>query len=207
MAPCSTWKGSLKFSSTACRVSMTPATSGNETVYFYPFDRMARQPAVPGVDCIDIEAFVAKGAIDWTWYDKAHYMVPDDSAGDDAFSVVRDALETTGTVAIAHLVLYGCERALMLEPRDMGIVLWTLRRRHDALALQHAGAVELPAADPVLTARVVAEIERLSHPLPPRQNEASRPAGARGAASHAARAEWSGNVIDLTDARRRQAMP
>jgi len=186
---------------------MTPATSGNESVYFHPFDRVARQPAVPGADCIDIQAFVANDAIDWTWYDKAHYMVPDDPAGDHAFSLVRDAMETTGTVAIAHLVLYGCERALMLEPRDMGIVLWTLRRRHDALALQHAGAVELPPADPVLTARVVAEIERRSHPRPPLQNEAPRSADARGTATHAARAEWSGNVIDLTDARRKQASP
>jgi DNA end-binding protein Ku len=41
--------------------------------------------------------------------------------------VIRDAMEATGTVGVARLVLYRRERAVMLEPRGKGIVVWTLR--------------------------------------------------------------------------------
>lgn len=75
---------------------------------------------------IDIETFVPKDSIDWIWYDKPHYLMPDDPVGEEAFSVIRAAMEATGTVGIARLVLYRRERAVMLRPRDRGIVLWTL---------------------------------------------------------------------------------
>jgi DNA end-binding protein Ku len=76
---------------------------------------------------IDIEMFVPRDSIDWIWYDKPHYLTPDDPVGEEAFSVIRDAMEATGQVGISRLVMYRRERAVMLEPRDRGIVLWTLR--------------------------------------------------------------------------------
>ncbi|MDQ0391483.1 Ku protein [Labrys monachus] len=204
MAPCSTWKGSLHFSFVTCPVSMTPATSGNETAY--PFDRVASPPvtACKSTDSIDIEAFVTKDAIDWTWYDKAHYMVPGDPAGELAFSVIRDAMEETGTVAVARLVLYGCERAIMLEPRDMGIVLWTLRRRDDALAQPHPPAVELPHPDRLVMAQVTAEIDKRWKPWHPLQRDLCSMIETRQPRPRTA-VQWHGNVIDLSHARRRQA--
>ena len=36
-------------------------------------------------------------------------------------------MAATSTVGISRLVLYRREQAVMLEPRDKGIVLWTLR--------------------------------------------------------------------------------
>ncbi len=41
--------------------------------------------------------------------------------------MIRDAMASTRTVGISRLVMYRRERAVMLEPRDNGIVLWTLR--------------------------------------------------------------------------------
>lgn len=76
---------------------------------------------------IDIEMFVDAASIGWIWYDKPHYLTPDDPVGEEAFSVIRDAMASTGTVGISRLVMYRRERAVMLEPRDKGIVLWTLR--------------------------------------------------------------------------------
>jgi DNA end-binding protein Ku len=71
--------------------------------------------------------FVPREAIEWIWYDTPHYLKPNDPVGEEAFSVIREAMEATGTVGISRLVLYRRERAVMLEPRDRGIVLWTLR--------------------------------------------------------------------------------
>ncbi|APG88803.1 DNA repair protein (plasmid) [Sinorhizobium americanum CCGM7] len=76
---------------------------------------------------IDIDMFVEADSIRWIWYDKPHYLVPDDPVGEEAFSVIRDAMASTGTVGISRLVMYRRERAVMLEPRGKGIILWTLR--------------------------------------------------------------------------------
>jgi DNA end-binding protein Ku len=76
---------------------------------------------------IDIDMFVPADNIDWVWYDKPHYLTPNDPVGEEAFCVIRDAMEATGMVGISRLVMYNRERAVMLEPRGKGIVLWTLR--------------------------------------------------------------------------------
>lgn len=60
-------------------------------------------------------------------YDTPHYLTPSDKVGEEAFAVIREAMATKGVVGIARFVMYRRERAVMLEPRDNGIVLWTLR--------------------------------------------------------------------------------
>jgi DNA end-binding protein Ku len=47
--------------------------------------------------------------------------------GEEAFSVIREAMSKSNTRAISRVVLYHRERAVLLEPRDKGMVLWTLR--------------------------------------------------------------------------------
>jgi DNA end-binding protein Ku len=76
---------------------------------------------------IDIDMFVPAQSLEWVWYHKPHYLVPDDPVGEEAFAVIRDAMESTRMVALSRLVLYRRERAVVLEPRGRGIVLWTLR--------------------------------------------------------------------------------
>jgi len=79
------------------------------------------------VRTIDIDAFVAKDSIPWVYLDSPHYLVPDDEVAIEAFSVIRDAMAAAKMVGISRVVLYRRERAVMLEPRDRGIILWTLR--------------------------------------------------------------------------------
>src|SRR5205823_11365380 len=67
------------------------------------------------------------GSIDWIWYDTPHYLIPDDKVGEEAFSVIREAMVKSDTRAISRVVLNHRERAVLLEPRDRGMVLWTLR--------------------------------------------------------------------------------
>lgn len=83
--------------------------------------------ALESTRTIDIDMFVPRDDIAWIWLDKPHYLTPDDKIAEEAFSVIRDAMAATGTVGIARLVLYRRERAVMLEPRGNGIVVWTLR--------------------------------------------------------------------------------
>ncbi|RDW12831.1 non-homologous end joining protein Ku [Paracoccus thiocyanatus] len=83
--------------------------------------------ALESTRTIDIDMFVPADSIGWIWLDKPHYLTPDDPIGEEAFCVIRDAMAATDTVGISRLVLYRRERAVMLEPRGRGIVVWTLR--------------------------------------------------------------------------------
>jgi DNA end-binding protein Ku len=83
--------------------------------------------ALESTRTIDIDCFVPTDSIGWIWYDKPHYLVPDDKVGEEAFSVIREAMVKSNTRAISRVVLYHRERAVLLEPRDKGMVLWTLR--------------------------------------------------------------------------------
>lgn len=83
--------------------------------------------ALESTRTIDIEKFVESESISWIYYDKPHYLMPNDHVGEEAFSVIRDAMASTGMVGIARLVMYRRERAVMLEPRGKGVLLWSLR--------------------------------------------------------------------------------
>ena len=54
-------------------------------------------------------------------------MTPDDPVGEEAYCVIRDAMRATAMIGVSRLVLNRRERAVILKPRDNGIVLWTLR--------------------------------------------------------------------------------
>ncbi|MBF0678294.1 MAG: Ku protein [Devosia sp.] len=76
---------------------------------------------------IDIGEFVPEDTIEWVYYDSPYFVLPDDEVGEEAFIVIREAMAASGVVGIARLVLGNRERAVMLQPSDRGIVLWTLR--------------------------------------------------------------------------------
>ena len=45
--------------------------------------------ALESTRTIDIDRFVPAASIGWIWYDKPHYLVPDDKIGEEAISVIR----------------------------------------------------------------------------------------------------------------------
>lgn len=83
--------------------------------------------ALESTKTIDISTFTPRDEIDWIWLDKPYYLTPNDKVGEEAFAVIRAAMEKQKMVGISRLVLGRRERAVMLEPRGKGIVLWTLR--------------------------------------------------------------------------------
>ena len=90
-------------------------------------DEELQAVALESTRTIDIDCFVAADAIGGIWYDTPHYLIPDDKVGEEAFSVIREAMVKSNTRAISRVVLSHRERAVLLEPHDKGMVLWTLR--------------------------------------------------------------------------------
>jgi DNA end-binding protein Ku len=83
--------------------------------------------ALDTVKTIDIDKFVPADSMEWVYLEKPHFLMPDDPVGQEAFAVIRDAMAADKVVGISKLVIGRRERAVVLEPRGQGIVLWTLR--------------------------------------------------------------------------------
>lgn len=83
--------------------------------------------ALESVRTIDIDEFVPADTIPWIYYDSPYYLTPTDKVGEEAYAVIREAMRQKGVVGVSRVVLFRRERAVMLEPRGDGIVLWTLR--------------------------------------------------------------------------------
>lgn len=171
--------------------------------------------ALESTRTIDIDMFVPKEQIGWIWYDTPHFLVPDDKVGEEAFAVIREAMASTGTVGIARLVLYRRERAVMLEPRDRGIVVWTLRygdevRDADA-CFDKADGAKPDAKALALVGRLIDKqrrgwaLEMAADPVQERLIEiiAAKKKGRKRPPRPKAAPETAGNVVNIMDALRR----
>ena len=83
--------------------------------------------ALESVRTIEIEQFVPAGSIPWVFYDSPYYLTPTDKVGREAYAVIREAMIAKSVVGVSRVVLFRRERTVMLQPRDAGILLWTLR--------------------------------------------------------------------------------
>ncbi|EJZ18451.1 Ku protein (plasmid) [Rhizobium sp. Pop5] len=98
-----------------------------ENEYVILEDEELENVALESTKTIDISTFTPRDSIEWIWLDTPYYLSPNDPVGQEAFSVIRDAMHAQNMVGISRLVISRREHAVMLEPRGKGIVLWTLR--------------------------------------------------------------------------------
>jgi DNA end-binding protein Ku len=80
---------------------------------------------------IDIDSFVPRAEIDDRYLDTPYYIAPTDKVGQEAFSVIRDAIREKGLVALARVVLTRREHVIMLEAFDKGLLGTTLRYAYE----------------------------------------------------------------------------
>jgi DNA end-binding protein Ku len=74
---------------------------------------------------IDIEDFVDLEDIDPMYYDHPYYLVPDTGA-EKAYRLLVDAMEESGKVAIARVVLRSKENLVAIRPRDGVLAMETM---------------------------------------------------------------------------------
>jgi len=119
---------------------------------------------------IEIERFVPGDAIDRLYWDNPYFLAPDGKLAQEAFGVIRTAMEKSGQIALGRVVIGARERILALEPRDRGILAYTLRtdaevRKPDEI---FAGISD-KAADPAMIAIAEKIIEQQEGPFDPSQ--------------------------------------
>ena len=74
---------------------------------------------------INLEKFTADDAIDPIYLERPYYLAPDGPVAKEAFSVIREALK--GKAGIGKVALYGREYLIKVQPRERGLVMYTLR--------------------------------------------------------------------------------
>ena len=96
---------------------------------------------------IDIERFVDERDIDRLYWNDPYYLLPNDKSGVEAYAVIRAALAETGRIALGRVVMHTRERLVALEPRDKGLIVYTLRMGDEVIQPRDAFD-EIPAAHP-----------------------------------------------------------
>lgn len=76
---------------------------------------------------IDIDTFVPEEEIDKRYYERPYYLVPDGKSGEEAFAVIRDAMQDKGRIALARIVFANREHIVAIEPWGKGMLVTTLR--------------------------------------------------------------------------------
>jgi DNA end-binding protein Ku len=119
---------------------------------------------------IDIERFVPGDEIDRIYWDNPYYLVPDGKMAQEAFGVIRTALEKSGQIALGRIVMATRERILALEPRGKGILAYTIRSGDEVRTPDEIfGAISDAKADPAMISIAEKIIAQQEGPFDPSQ--------------------------------------
>ena len=117
---------------------------------------------------IEIERFVAGDEIDRLYWDNPYFLAPDGKLAEEAYGVIRTAMQKSGQIALGRVVIGTRERILALEPRGKGILAYTIRsdaevRRSDEIF----GSISDKPADPQMIAIAEKIIDQQEGPFDP----------------------------------------
>ena len=84
---------------------------------------------------IDLVQFTEVASIDPIHVDRAYYLAPDGNIATQAFAVMREGMK--GKAGIGKLALYGREYLVAVQPKDNGLVMYTLRHAKEVRSMDH----------------------------------------------------------------------
>ncbi len=109
------------------RSSLVKGYEFEKNQYVIVTDEEIRSVRIESNRIIDIERFVDSTDIDRLYWNEPYYLVPDGKMAAEAYAVIREAMAQSGKIALGRVVLHTRERLLALEPRDNGLVAYSLR--------------------------------------------------------------------------------
>jgi DNA end-binding protein Ku len=74
---------------------------------------------------INLEKFTEDVDVDPIYLDRPYYLAPDGAVAKEAFAVIREGMK--GKAGIGKVALYGREYLIKVQPRERGLVMYTLR--------------------------------------------------------------------------------
>jgi DNA end-binding protein Ku len=89
---------------------------------------------------IDLVQFTDAAAIDPIYVERPYYLAPDGQMAMDAFAVMREGMK--GKAGIGKLALYGREYLVAVQPKDKGLVMYTMRRANEIRSMDAIDELE-----------------------------------------------------------------
>jgi DNA end-binding protein Ku len=83
---------------------------------------------------IDLVQFTEVEAIDPIYVERPYYLAPDGQMALEAFAVIREGMR--GKAGIGKLALYGREYLVAVQPREKGLVMYTMRRANEVRSME-----------------------------------------------------------------------
>jgi DNA end-binding protein Ku len=138
--------------------------------YILLTDEEIKSVRLDSTKTIEIEHFVPGNEIDRIYWENPYYLAPDGKLAQEAFGVIRTAMEKSGQIALGRIVLSTRERILALEPRGRGILAYTIRsddevRKSDDIF----ESISATPADPAMISIAERIIEQQEGPFDPSQ--------------------------------------
>ncbi|WP_371381417.1 Ku protein [Sporomusa aerivorans] len=117
---------------------------------------------------IAIEDFVRLDQIDPLYYDSCYYLTPDKGAG-KAYSLLHTAMQNTGKVAIARVVMRNKEYLTAIRPVGQALALSTMHFADEVLAADQLEDLPIDIPEPQKKELIMAEqlIESLTTEFDP----------------------------------------
>ena len=84
---------------------------------------------------IDLVQFTDAAAIDPIYVEQPYYLAPDGPMAREAFAVMREGMK--GKAGIGKLALYGREYLVAVQPRDKGLVMYTMRHAKEVRSMDN----------------------------------------------------------------------
>ena len=78
---------------------------------------------------INLEKFTDDTAIDPIYLERPYYLAPDGPVAKEAFAVIREGMK--GKAGIGKVALYGREYLVKVQPRERGLIMYTLRHANE----------------------------------------------------------------------------
>src|SRR5205807_5401896 len=83
---------------------------------------------------INLEKFTDDTAIDPIYLERPYYLAPDGPVAREAFAVIREGMQ--GKAGIGKVALYGREYLVKVQPREQGLVMYTLRHANEIRSME-----------------------------------------------------------------------
>jgi DNA end-binding protein Ku len=84
---------------------------------------------------IDLVQFTEATAIDPIFVERPYYLAPDGPMAREAFAVMREGMK--GKAGIGKLALYGREYLVAVQPKDKGLVMYTMRHAKEVRSMDN----------------------------------------------------------------------
>jgi DNA end-binding protein Ku len=84
---------------------------------------------------IDLVQFTEASSIDPVYVERPYYLAPDGPMAREAFAVMREGMK--GKAGIGKLALYGREYLVAVQPRDKGLVMYTMRHAKEVRSMDN----------------------------------------------------------------------